>query len=187
MSVPTIRHWLAGDKWNAENLNEIGDQINWLKNPPMIHLRRRNTVQTITGGTNVWTKVRFDTLVNNYNPFEFTIDLASAPDILFVQEPGWYSCEIYTAWQSFGAVDTRVIMGLFKNTFDNQGLLLRNDTNTQPSVSTNINMHKEGTFFFNVGDFVHLGVYHDDSSLTHNLANTSDAESSGLRMRWVST
>lgn len=180
MSVPEIHHWLAGDSWNADRLNEVKTQIDWLRNPPMVHLRRRAT-QSITGGTSVWTKVIFDTIVAD--PYGFYD--AGTPDTVTVTEPGWYSCEIYCSWQSFGAVDARVIMGLYKNEFVNVGLLLRNDKGTQPSASSNINMRKEGTYFFNVGDFIHLGVYHDDPS-SKSLANTSDAESTGLRMRWVS-
>lgn len=183
MSVPEIHHWLAGDSWNADRFNEIGTQINWLRNPPLFHARRRAATQTIEYDGTAWERVEFDTVVAD--PYGF-IDIVSDPFTITVTEPGWYSCEIYMSWVNFGAVDARVIMGLFKNEFVNTGLLLRNDKGTQPSASSNINMRKEGTYFFNVGDFIHLGAHHDDSSSSRTLANTSDAECTGIRMRWVS-
>lgn len=187
MTVPSIHHWLAGDAWNAARLNEVADTVSWLQNPPTIEVRRRTTTQAISGQS--WTKVSFDTLVSSYDPYDMW-DVGTPTQITFA-EPGWYSCEIYTTWSNFAAVDTRVIMALSKNDFGSglsggAGLVLRADQDTQTAGSgQNLCLRKEATFFFNSGDFVFLGVYQEDTS-SHNLANTSDAECSGVRIRWVS-
>jgi hypothetical protein len=187
MTVPAVHHWYAGDMWNATRMNEITNQINWMQNPPMVHLRRRTTTQSIPSAA--WTKVSFDTVVNSYDPYDM-YDSATDPTMVVFTEPGWYSCEIYSSWVNWGATDGCVVMGLMKNNFGptpgSNGTLLRSDRRTQPSQGTNIVMRAEATFFFNVGDFVFMGAYNSDTGSAHSLANTSDAECSGLRIRWVS-
>ncbi len=179
MSVPDIHHWLAGDDFNATRMNEIRDQINWLRNPPTVHVARSITTQTIPFQT--WTKVSFDTVVNSYDPYVF-FD-AGTPDRITITQAGWYTCEIVCSMSSTFN-DSRMIMGLYKNGFTTNELLLRYDQTTLPNTG-NINMRKETTLFFNVGDWMHLGLYTDDTA-NRVSANTSAAESSQLRVRWVS-
>jgi len=177
MSVPNVHHWLAGEEFNATRMNEIGNLIKWIRNPPMVHVARRTTGQAIT--SNTWTKISFDTVFNSYDPYTF-FD-AGSPDKITVTEPGWYSCEIRIAMST--ATDTRIIMGLYKNGFTSNELLLRYDQPTVPTTPNNT-MRKETTLFFNAGDWMHLGIMCDGASFT--TANPSDGECCALRVRWVS-
>ena len=178
MSIPPVHHWLAGDDFNADRMNEIGDSINWIRNAPMTHVARRSTGQSI-GVANTWTKISFDTVFNSYDPYDF-FD-AGTPDQLTITEAGWYSFEI-----SFSGVittDTRIIIGLFKNGFTTNELLFRYDQTTLPT-GNNINIRKESSLFFNAGDWLHYGVHCQAATFT--TAITSDADCCALRIRWVS-
>jgi hypothetical protein len=178
MSIPNVHNWLAGDEFNAVRMGEISDAIQWLRNPPMVHVARRTTTQAIP--SNTWTKISFNTLVNSYDPYGFWN--AGTPDLITITEPGWYTCEVQLSFVGT-ATDTRIILGLYKNGFTSNELLLRADQVTLPN-SGNQNMRKETTLFFNVGDWMHFGIFCDGAAL--NTAVTSDAESCGLRVRWVS-
>src|SRR4051812_26048109 len=101
MTVPTVHHWLAGDEFNADRMNEIGTAIAWIRNPPMVHVARKNTGQSIS--TNIWTKLSFDTLYNSFDPYDFWD--SGTPDQLIIREPGWYSFEIQ--FSGVITVDTR--------------------------------------------------------------------------------
>jgi hypothetical protein len=177
MSVPEVHHWLAGDEFNANRMNEVGDLINWITNPPMVHVSRQSTGQVIP--SNTWTKISFDTVVNSYDPYDFYD--SGTPDQLTIREAGWYTCEL--SFSAVITVDSRVIMGLYKNGFTSNELLLRYDQTTLPTGNS-INFRKESTLFFNVGDWMYYGVLCDASGFTTTV--TSSAEVCGLRIRWVS-
>lgn len=177
-NLPEIHHWLAGDAVNAIRMNEIGDQIKFMMNPPLVHVARRLTQQAVAGTS--YAKVSFDTVISDpYGMFD-----AGTPDQVMVTVPGWYSCEIVVAWASFGAVDTRVIMALNKNDFSDDGRLIRYDQETLPA--TGMTMRKEAQLFFNVGDTAFLNVQKSNAT-TQNLSIASAAESCQLRMRWISS
>lgn len=179
MSVPVVHRWLAGDEFNAARMNEVAAAIEWLRNPPTVHLLRRSTAQTGIVAT-TWTKLTFDTVVNSYDPWDFYDALS--PDTITIKEPGWYSIEMQFSLQGT-ATDGRVVMGLYKNGFALTDILMRYDQNTLPN-SGNINNRKETTLFFNVGDIIYYGIYVD--GFTASTAITSDAECCGMRVRWVS-
>lgn len=173
--VPAVHHWLAGDEFNAERMNEVAAAIDWIRNPPMVHVTRKLTGQSIPSGT--WTKISFDTVVNGYDPYDFW--QPGSPDQLTVTVPGWYSCEIQ--FSGVITVDNRIIIGLYKNGFTSNELLFRYDQTTLPT-GNNINIRKENTLFFNAGDVIYSAVI----STAFTTAITSDAELCGLRIRWVS-
>jgi hypothetical protein len=176
--VPDVHHWLAGDDFNAQRMNEIGTAIDWIRNPPMVHVARKLTGQSISP-LNTWVKISFDTVYNSYDPYGFFN--AGTPDQLTVQVPGWYMCEI----QFSGSIstDTRIIIGLYKNGFTANELLFRYDQTTLPT-GNNINIRKASTLFFNVGDILYSAVHCQAATFTTAVA--SDAELCGLRLRWVS-
>lgn len=177
MSVPAVHHWLAGDEFNATRMNEVANAIEWLRNPPMVHVARRSTGQAITA--NAWNLLSFDTLYNSYDPYGIW-DVGN-PGYLTFTEAGWYTCELQ--FSAAISVDSRLIIGLFKNGTGAGDALFRYDQTTLPSGS-NVNIRKEGSLFFNVGDSVYYGIYCDATAIT--TAVLSDAETCSLRVRWVS-
>jgi len=178
MTIPNIHTWLAGDEFNAMRMNEVADAIAFLQNPPMVHVGRRLTTQSIP--SSVWTKITFDTVYNGYDPYGMWD--SGTPDQITIVEPGWYSCEVHLSLAAT-STDTRVILGLYKNGLGSDDLLLRYDQTTPPSGG-NQNLRRETTLFMNAGDFLHAACWLNSLSLNSQI--TSDAESSGLRVRWVS-
>lgn len=176
--VPSVHHWLAGDEFNSLRMNEIAAAIDFIRNPPMVHVARKLTGQLISPAA-TYNKVSFDTLYNSYDPYGMWS--AGTPDQLTVQVPGWYMCEL----QFSGVIttDTRILMGLFKNGFTSNELLFRYDQTTLPT-GNNINMRKAVALFFNVGDTLYYGLHCNNTTFT--TAITSDAETCGLRVRWFS-
>lgn len=179
-TAPSIHHWQAGDSMNAMRMNEIRDQIEWMQNPPMVHVGRRLTTQSFSGGTGVAVKVSFDTVFNSYDPYGFFN--AGTPDQLTITVAGWYSCEITTSWAGT-ATDSRLIMYLYKNGTGANDVMLRHDQGSLPNGANT--MRKESQLFFNVGDVIYMMAY-ADASFTPVLAASNDAECSQLRIRWVS-
>lgn len=177
MSAPSVHHWLAGDEFNATRMNEIGTMIGWIRNAPMVHVARRNTGQAIS--SNTWTKISFDNVYNGYDTYGF-FDFGN-PDKVTITQAGWYTCELQ--FSAAIGVDSRAIIAIYKNGFTSNELLLRYDQTTLPS-GTNVNIRKESTFFFNVGDWLHYGVFCDASAFT--TAILSDAETCAMKVRWVS-
>jgi len=175
--VPPIHHWSAGDAMNAERMNEIANQIDFLRNPPMVHVGR---VATQTLATAIWNKVLFDTLHSN-DPYEMWD--AGTPDRITCTVPGWYTVEgVITL--SATATAGRVILGVYKNGFTTNELQLRHDQENSPSGG-NVNARKEFKIFLNVDDWLHLGIQYDDAA-TRTSATFGTWEHSQLRARWTS-
>jgi|ERR1700754_3553599 len=179
MTIPSVHNWLAGDEWNADRLNEVGTAISFLRNPPFVRVGRRLTTQSVP--TNTYTAISFDTVFNSYDPYDM-FD-AGTPTRVTIKEPGWYSCEGFLSL-SATATDTRALLGIFKNGSNPPtDMLLRFDQGTLPNTG-NTNIRKETTLFLNAGDFLSLFALCDGATLTSQI--TSDAEHSGMRVRWVS-
>lgn len=177
--VPSTHHWLAGDEMNADRMNEIRDSINWLRNPPVVQVRRRLTTQT-GFVANAWKKIEFDQAV--YDPY--TMFDISVPDRITATVPGWYSYEAVISMNGTGTA-CRCILGVYRNGFTTDEHILRYDVDNAPS-SGNINIRKESTIFLNTGDWLHLAFYHVCSSESRISQITNDSECSQLRVRWVS-
>lgn len=177
--IPVTHHWLAGEDMNADRMNEVAAAIEFLRNPPMIHVRRRLTAQSLTGS--VWNKISFDQVVNSYDPTGM-FD-AGTPDRVTAQVPGWYSYEARISVVGT-ATTTRVILGTYRNGFSSDQHILRADMENAPSAG-NINIRRDSTIFLNAGDWLHLAFFADNAE-TRTTSTFSDAESSGLRVRWVS-
>jgi hypothetical protein len=177
--VPETHHWLAGDAMNADRMNEVRDAIEWLRNPPMVHVRRRLTTQSLPG--NQWNKIVFDQIANSYDPYGM-FD-TGATDRITATVPGWYSYEGVLAINGTATV-ARMILGVYKNGFTTNELMLRYDVDNAPS-SGNMLVRKESTIFLNVGDWLHL-AWNLNAAETRTSQITSDSESSQLRVRWVS-
>jgi hypothetical protein len=173
-SVPTIHRWLAGDEANAVRFNEIRDQINFLRNPPMAHVQQRVSTQTFNTPPVAWQTMTFDTLVNSYDPYDMWDP--AAPDRLTITVPGWYNCEIAVSVVQT-TFDGRAIMSIWKS---GDGTILRYD---QQNAGTDT-MRQDVEIFFNEGDYIQLRVLFDDTGRTTNI--TSFAQSSQMRVRWVS-
>lgn len=180
-SAPPIHRWHAGDEMNAARMQEIKDAIDWLRNPPMVHVSRRNTNQNATA--NVWTDVSFDTTVNNYDPYNMW-DI-SDPTKVYCTVAGWYT---YEAVLCIGANsdDCRLILAVFLNgTSVVTDEIMKFDQQSAPSAGGNVNMRKEAQVFLNVGDHLRLNFNYNGATARQLIAN-SDAECPQLRVRWVS-
>lgn len=178
VTVPGIHTWQAGDEFNAERMNEIADALEFMRNPPMIHVARRLTTQSIP--INTWTTVQLDYVFNSYDPTGMWNP--ATPDRVTVTQPGWYTCEMTIAVNGT-ATDTRLVGGLYKNGFTGTEFMMRYDQTTAPNSGNQV-FRKEMTLFFNVGDYARIGIFSDGVALTSQITN--DSESSGLRLRWVS-
>lgn len=176
-SVPNLHHWHAGDEVNAIRMNEIKDQINFLRNPPVCHVGRRLTNQSIaTAGS--W-KVVFDTAF--YDPYEMWD--AGTPDQITITVPGWYTYEGVIQMTN-AAVAATVSVYVYKNNLAVDDLIMRWDQQGL-QVSGNINMRKESTMFLNVGDVVYLAGYYSNGT-GRSFVATDDHLCPQLRIRWVS-
>lgn len=177
--APTVHHWRAGDDVNAMRMNEIKASIDYIRNPPFAHVRRRTTTQTLTGSA--WTKITFDQLVNSYDPYGMWD--AGTPDRLTIDIAGWYIVQGVISFQGT-ATNTNTALGISKNGFATSDRLLRFDQQNTPSQN-GVNIRKETLMFLNSGDFVHLGIFLGDaaSRVTQNL---TDTESPQLKVRWAS-
>ena len=179
--VPVVHHWLAGEDMNAERMNEIKAQIDFLRNPPMVHVARFTTIQTLTGGT--WNAISFDLVINSYDPYDM-FD-SGQPTKVFSQVPGWYTVEGQFSLNQTNT-DGRLILGIYKNGFTDDELQIRSDIQNFPSSCTGCtNLSKEGLLFLNVGDYVHLGIWFDQDA-TRDTKNATLSETCRLRLRWVS-
>ena len=178
-TVPPVHSWLAGDEMNAMRMNEIKDQIDFLRNPPMVHVARLNTAQTLT---NTWNFISFDTVVNSYDPY--TMWDSGNPDQLTCTIAGWYWVQGQFAISST-ATDERLILGVYKNG-KNSGtdVEMRSDVQNAPAHGSNT-WSKEFHVYLDEGDWIHLGVHIEtDASRTTTLGGVSDC--CRMRMRWVS-
>jgi hypothetical protein len=178
MSIPNVHHWKAGDEVSALRMNEIKDQINFLRNPPACHVARRLSNQSIAAaGGHV---VVFDTAF--YDPYEMWDP--GDPDHITVTVPGWYTYEGVIQMTN-AAVDTRVMVNVYKNSTGGDDLIMRWDQQGLQNLGGNINMRKESTMFLNVGDTVILSGYYLSGS-GRSLVATDDYLCPNLRIRWVS-
>jgi hypothetical protein len=181
-AVPKPRYWLAGEGMIADKANEITDLINFLRNPPTVHVRRQNSTFTFTGNSGTWAKLTFDTLVNSYDPYGMWD--SGATDRITIQVPGWYSCEMTTGWAGT-TQDVRFLQGIYKNgTSLADDMILRYDQRSLPNNTTNI--RRASTLFLNEGDFLHLLVYTEGTG-TFTISANSAAEAAALHVRWVSS
>lgn len=181
-TAPVVHNWLAGDDMNADRMNEIAAQISFLRNPPMVHVARTVTTQALSTG---WNYIQFDTIVNNYDPYDM-VDLVSDPSKVFAQVAGWYTVEGQLSMNGTSG-QGRDILGILKNgTYGTTGALmqLRSDVQNFPAVGS-VAWSKECMLFLNVGDFLHLGHWFDDTASRTTTAG-SVIDRSRLRLRWVS-
>lgn len=179
-SSPPIHHWLGGDELNATRMNEIKDSIDFLRNPPTVHVRRRNSNFAFTASSGIYFAVPFDTLVSNYDPYGMWDPVQNAQ--LTIQVPGWYSCEMVTYWAGT-AQDVRLLQVLGKNGITFDDMILRHDQTSLPNSNTAV--RKESLLYFNEGDYIQLAVSTEGTG-TFTLNATSDSECPQLRLRWVS-
>ncbi len=171
---PSVHYWSAGDDMDAVRMNEIKDAIEWLRNPPLVHVQR--LLSNISLPVNTWTTVEFDTeYVDPYEMYD-----SGTPDTVTVTVPGWYTVEAVMC-MSNTASDARVSMGLWKQASE---LILRWDQQALQNVSGNINMRKESTMFLNVGDTLQLRAHTNAGA--RNIVGNSASEAPTIRMRWVS-
>lgn len=178
--VPNQHHWLAGEPMNAARMNEIATTIDWLRNPPMVHVGRTLTNQALTG-TNATNVVSFDTLFNSYDPYDMWDP--AAPTKLTCTVPGWYDVG-FAAIVSVDANNARVITEITKNSIVQTDALTRFDAISLPN-SGNIGVRTNSLLFLNVGDFISLLVIFT-SATARNLLASSNSESPRLQLRWVS-
>lgn len=172
---PPIHHWLGGDELNADRMNEIKDSIDFLRNPPMAHVRRRLSNQTIV--TNTWHSVAWDEAVSDsYSTW------SEATFSLKIAVPGWYSCEMVIAWGGT-ATDTRFVNAISKNGITEDDILLRYDQRSLPATTTVV--RKENIVFFNEGDDVRCMVLANGGT-SYTLLAASDVICPQLRIRWIS-
>jgi hypothetical protein len=179
-AVPSIHRWLAGDEVNAVRANEIKDLIDFLRNPPTVHVRRRLSNFAFTAASGSYFTVTFDTLVNSYDPYGMWD--VGATDRLTIKVPGWYSCEMVTAWVGT-AQNLRYTQVLAKNGMTFDDMILRHDQTTLPNSTTVV--RKESMLYLNEGDNIRLGVSTEGTG-TFTLTTANDSESPQLRIRWVS-
>lgn len=177
-TAPPIHNWLAGDDFNADRMNEIGDQITFLRNPPMVHVARTITSQTLGQG---WNFISFDTVVNSYDPYGM-FDSGS-PDRISGQVAGWYTVEAQMSLNQTSN-EGRLILGVYKNGTGGNNLQLRSDVQNFPGAGA-VAWTKEFMVFLNVGDWLQLGHwFFMDTSRTTISGSVFDR--SRLRARWVS-
>lgn len=173
-NVPDVHHWLAGEEMNADRFNEVKAAIDFLRDPPLCHVMRNNSNQTLTA--NAWTKISFDTAVAD----PYGMWSAGSPDVITCQVPGWYTVEMVCSW-SASATDERLLGGVFKNTFTAlDDVYLRADFRNAASSASPI--RREGWLFLNVGDPVYLGQ-HCPSARTTLVSAPNQPR---LRLRWIS-
>lgn len=179
VNSPDVHYWLAGDEMNAVRANEIKAQIDWLRNPPMVHVTRLSTAQTLTGN---WNIISFDTLVNSYDPYEMW-DIGT-PDVITAQVAGWYYVLTRFALNAT-ATEARLQMGVFKNGTDSlTNIEMRSDNQNTPSQGSNTHS-KAFHVYCNKGDVLRMGVgIENDASRTTTIASLSD--SCIMMVRWCS-
>lgn len=178
--TPPIHHWLGGDDMNAARMNEIKDSIDFLRNPPMVHVRRRSSNFTFTAASGSYFSIPFDTLVNSYDPYDMW-DVGS-PDVITIQVPGWYACEMVGQWAGT-AQDLRFLHMLGKNGTTLNDFILRHDQKSLPNSATSI--RKESMLYLNEGDTLRMLVSTEGTG-TFTIAATSDSECAQVRVRWFS-
>jgi hypothetical protein len=177
-TAPSVHNWLAGDDMNADRMNEIADQISFLRNPPMIHVTRTLTTQALTQG---WNFINFDTVVNGYDPYDM-FD-SGAPDRITCQIAGWYTVEGQMSLNQT-STEGRQILGVYKNGTATGNVQLRSDVQNFPGAGA-VAWTKEFSVFLNVGDWLHLGHwFFTDTTRTTIAGSTTDR--SRLRARWIS-
>lgn len=101
MIVPVVRKWTAGTSVDAELLNELGDALRFLRQPPECALRQ-TVGQPVSIGA--YTVMSYQT-VNVDTDGMFSI---SQPDRITINTSGWYEIEIATNWAA--ATDTTLRM-----------------------------------------------------------------------------
>lgn len=176
---PDVHYWFAGDEMNAERMNEIKEQIDFLRNPPMVHVTRISTTQTLTGAA--WSFINFDTVVNNYDPYNMWD--VSDPDAVYATIAGWYVAQAQFSLNQT-STDARLILGVYRNGTAATDLEMRSDVQNFPGFGTNT-WTKEFHVYMNEGDWVHLGVWFDgDATRTTTTGSVSDA--CRMRLRWCS-
>lgn len=175
---PPVHNWLAGDAMNAARMNEIAAQMSFLRNPPMVHVQRALTAQTITTAT--WNFINFDTVVNSYDPYDM-FD-AGTPNVITAQLAGWYTIEGSLTLNGTGN-EGRDILGVFKNTTSTTDIIMRSDVQNQ-FAGYNTVWTKEHQIFLNVGDTIYLGHYYDSDASRTTLITGGAV--SRMRARWVS-
>jgi hypothetical protein len=173
-NAPPVHYWKAGDAMNAEVLNEIGTAIDWLTDPPLVHVTMITGSITLPVAT--WTNVAFTTAISD--PYDMW-DIGT-PDTITVNVPGWYTVEGALCLSNVGGTDAKITMGVWKQ---NAEIILRWDQQTINN-NGNVNIHKETTMFLNTGDTLVLKAY--ASAGARNIITNGSSESPQLRMRWVS-
>lgn len=175
-TVPAVHHWRAGDEMNATRMTELANAIEWLRNPAMVRVARTLSTQAIA--INTWTSISFDTVVNSYDPWGFFN--AATPTQVTCPVPGWYMVEVSLTWETAPNVDSRLVMGVWKQSAET---LLRWDQQGLPNVGGDANMRKEVAIFLNVGDTVQLRAHVNAGA--RNIVNSPDGGAT-MRLRWVS-
>lgn len=179
-TAPPIHHWLGGDDMNADRMNEIKDSIDFLRNPPTIHVRRRNSNFTFTAASGSYFSIPWDTVVNSYDPYGMWN--AGTPTLLTIQVPGWYACEMVGYWAGT-TQDVRFIHMLGKNGNDLGDFILRHDQRSLPNSSTGV--RKESFLYLNEGDTIEMSVSTEGTG-TFTISAVSDSECAQVRLRWIS-
>lgn len=178
-TVPPIHRWYAGDRMASIRMDEIKDQIDFLRNPPTVHVARTLTTQAVAQST--FTKVNFDTLVNSYDPYEMWD--AGAPDRLTCTIAGWYQVEGQISVSGSGS-EGLVELTVYKNGGLATDAQLRSDVQNFPSMGT-VNISKETTIFLNVDDWLHLYIW-QSADVSKTTTAGSASERCRLRLKWVS-
>lgn len=177
-TVPSIHYWRAGDEMNALKMNDLANVIDWMRNPPMVHIGRTlsNQATTASSAENV---VSFDTVYNSYDPYDMYD--AGDPTKITIQVSGWYDIE-YATVLSLDANQGRVINAVRRNAGSNS--ILSSDEVTAPNLG-NLSIKRNGLTFLTAGDYVTLSVIYS-TTVARNLLAVSTSECPQLRVRWVS-
>ncbi len=179
-AAPAIHRWKAGDAMNAVRMNEIRDAIEWLVNPPMVHVGR--TLSNQTAAANTFTNISFDTTYNSYDPYNMW-DI-SDPTKVYATVAGWYTYEAVLCVGA-NADDCRLIMSVFLNGTTVDDHILKFDQQSAPSAGGNVNMRKEAQIFMNVGDHLRLTFNYNGTTARSIIAN-GVFECPQMRLRWIS-
>jgi NAD-specific glutamate dehydrogenase len=179
MTVPVPRVWSAGDRMDANLMNDITDAIMFALRPPEVQVERR-AVQALTTGA--FNAISFDTVVRDTHGF-FS---ALTPTLVTVKVAGWYWLEYVMSWQSTGTLGQFVTSGVYVNGTAADQFILRQDTLTNISATNPlgevVNRRAEHVYF-QVGDVLDLAASQMEAKQTSTISDRYPQ----LTLRWASS
>lgn len=185
VAVPTVRTWKdAPDPESIPTYKEFGeslfDVVNFLLNPPMVHLIQRSPAQNLPNIT--WTPILFD---SEFMDTEGMHNATVQGTRVTPKTPGWYRGWIGTSWNAHasGGLGKRHMMPRKNGDFA-LGNPQRRDIRPQGVENLVVKGERFFMSFNGTTDYVELMSWQNSGATLTTAVSGSDEPRSELFLRW---